>query len=265
MAPAEDAASATPFPDPIATPLDFLAIGAHPDDVEISCGGTLAAAAAEGLRAGILDLTRGEAATNGTPEIRAAEAREAARLLGAAGRWNAGLPDGGLHAHDAAQVRSAAAWIRVLRPDVVVVHFPRDRHPDHVAASELIDRAAYLAGLRRFECGVAADPFRPRVRYHFASRVGFTPSFVVDVTPHWPAKRAAILAHRSQVARDPGARATPLNRESFLDFVESRARHYGGMIGVDYGEPFHATEPIGVRALAGFLRTPQAAPGSFTG
>lgn len=254
------------FPDPQADPLDLLAIGAHPDDVEISCGGTLAAAAAEGLRVGILDLTRGETATNGTPEIRAAEAAEASRLLGASGRWNAGLPDGALHAHDPDQVRRTVRWLRALRPDVVLVHFPRDRHPDHVAASELIDRASYLSGRRRFETEAGAAPFRPRIRYHFASRIGFTPSFVVDVTAHWPAKRAAILAHQSQVSRVAAdARPTPLNREGFLEFVESRARHYGGMIGVLYGEPFHATEPIGVRALAGFFRAPQPAPGSFTG
>ena len=247
-------------------PLDLLAIGAHPDDVEISCGGTLASAAAEGLRTGILDLTRGESATNGPPETRAAEAAEAARILGAAGRWNAGLPDGGLHAHDPEQVRRAVHWIRTLRPGVVLVHFPRDRHPDHVAAAELIDRASYLAGLRRFECEDAPEPFRPRARYHFASRIGFEPSFVVDVTAHWKAKRDAILAHQSQVSRGTaGARPTPLNREDFLDFVESRALHYGLMIGVRYGEPFHATEPIGVRGLTGFLRTPQPTPGSFTG
>lgn len=255
------------LPSPDETPpLDLLAIGAHPDDVEISCGGTIAAASAEGLRAGILDLTRGESATNGTPELRAEEASEAARLLGAAGRWNAGLPDGGLHAHDPEQVRRAVAWLRALRPDVVVVHYPRDRHPDHVAAAELIDRASYLAGLRRFDGGTAAAPFRPRVRYHYASRIGFTPSFVVDVTARWEAKRAAILAHKSQVSRkEPGARPTNLNREGFLEFLESRGRHYGGMIGVLYGEPFHATEPIGVTALVPFLRAPQAAPGSFTG
>jgi N-acetylglucosamine malate deacetylase 1 len=255
---------AAPVPSDPGPPIDFLAIGAHPDDVEISCGGTIATAAAEGLRAGILDLTRGESATNGTPEIRAAEAAEAARLLGAAGRWNAGLPDGALHAHDPEQVRRAVLWLRALRPDVVVVHYPRDRHPDHVAAAELIDRASYLAGLRRFEAGGPA-PFRPRVRYHYASRVGFAPSFVVDVTARWEAKRAAILAHQSQVSRGAaGAHPTPLNREGFIEFVESRARHYGMMIGVRYGEPFHATEPIGVSALAPFLRAPQPAPGSFT-
>jgi len=256
-----------PSPDAVRIePLDLLAIGAHPDDVEISCGGTIAVAASEGVRAGILDLTRGESATNGTPEIRGAEAAEAARILGAAGRWNAGLPDGGLHAYDPEQVRRAVAWIRALRPEVVLVHFPKDRHPDHVAAAELIDRASYLAGLRRFDAGTGAEPFRPRARYHYVSRVGFSPSFVVDVTAQWDVKRNAILAHASQIRRDAaGAKPTPLNREGFVEFVESRARHYGGMIGVRYGEPFHATQPIGVRALAPFLNSPQPVPGSFTG
>lgn len=234
--------------------------------MEISCGGTLALAANEGLRTGILDLTRGESATNGTPEIRAEEAAEAARVLGMAGRWNAELPDGALHAYDPDQVRRVVLWLRALRPDVVLVHFPRDRHPDHVAAAELIDRASYLAGLRRFDAGSDAAPFRPRVRYHYASRVGFVPSFVVDVTAQWEVKREAILAHRSQVSRATAdARPTPLNREGFLEFVASRARHYGGMIGVAYGEPFHATEPVGVRSLASFLKAPQPTPGSFTG
>lgn len=258
MAPAPEATT-TPAP-----PLDVLAIGAHPDDVEISCGGTIALAAAQGLAAGILDLTRGELGTNGTPEIRAGEAAEAARLLGARGRWNAELPDGALHAQDAAQVGSAVAWLRRLKPDVVLVHFPRDRHPDHVAAAELIDRAIYLAGLRRLDA--EGEPFRPRVRYHYASRVGFDPTFVVDVTAVWETKRASILAHASQVTRQAaGARPTPINRDGFLGFLESRARHYGGMIGVEFGEPFHATEPLGIRSLDKLFRAPAPAPGAFTG
>jgi bacillithiol biosynthesis deacetylase BshB1 len=245
-------------------PLDLLAVGAHPDDVEISCGGTLATAAAQGLSVGILDLTRGELGTNGTPEIRAEEAASAASALGVAGRWNAALPDGGVHAHDPAQVRAVVSLLRMLRPNVVVAHFHQDKHPDHVAASALTDRAIYLAGLRRFDAD--GDPFRPRARYWFASRVGFTPSFVVDVTSAWDAKRAAIEAHRSQVSSDQaGSRPTPLNREGFLEFVESRARHYGGMIGVRFGEPFHATEPLGVRSLAGLLGAPRPESGAFTG
>jgi len=245
-------------------PLDLLAVGAHPDDVEISCGGTLAAAAAQGLSVGILDLTRGELGTNGTPEIRAEEAALAARSLGVAGRWNAALPDGGVHAHDPAQVGTVVSLLRALRPHVVVVHFSRDRHPDHVAASALTDRAIYFSGLRRFDA--EGEPFRPRARYWFASRIGFTPSFVVDVTSVWEVKRAAIEAHRSQVTRaHADARPTPLNREGFLEFVESRARHYGGMIGARYGEPFRTDEPLGVRSLAGLLGAPRPEAGAFTG
>jgi bacillithiol biosynthesis deacetylase BshB1 len=246
-------------------PLDLLAVGAHPDDVEISCGGTLALAARQGLRVGILDLTRGELGTNGTPEERSREAEAAARLLGARGRWNAALPDGGLVASDPGQTAEAVGWIRRLRPTVLLTHFPRDRHPDHVAASELLDRAWYLAGLRRYAPS-AEPPFRPRARYHFASRVGFTPSFIVDIGEVWDVKRRAILAHATQVSPDaPDARSTPLNSPDFLDRVESRARHYGAMIGARYGEPFHSTDPIGVRSLADFLDAPRVAPGSFTG
>jgi len=246
------------------SPLDLLAVGAHPDDVEISCGGTLATAAAQGLSVGILDLTRGELGTNGTPQIRAEEAALAARSLGVVGRWNAALPDGGVHAHDPAQVRAVVSMLRALRPNVVVTHFTRDRHPDHVAASALVDRAIYLSGLRRFDA--EGDPFRPRARYWFASRIGFTPSFVVDITAAWEVKRTAIEAHRSQVARDNAdARPTSLNRGGFLEFIESRARHYGGMIGVRYGEPFRADEPLGVRSLAGLLGAPRPEAGAFTG
>lgn len=245
-------------------PLRLLAIGAHPDDAEISCGGTLAAAVREGFAVGILDLTRGELGTNGTPEIRAAEAEAAARVLGVAGRWNAGLPDGGLDPYESGQVRRVVESLRAVRPEIVVSHFPQDRHPDHVAASALVDRAIYLAGLRHYDA--TGGPHRPRARYHFASRVGFTPSFVVDVTGTWETKREAILAHRSQVTRDgKDVVATPLNRDGFLEFVESRARHYGGMIGVRYGEPFHATDPMGVRTLAALFGAPRPAPGSFTG
>lgn len=245
-------------------PLDLLAIGAHPDDVEISCGGTLALAAAQGLSVGILDLTRGELSTNGTPEEREREGREAGRLLGVAGRWNAHLPDGGIAPHDPQQVAAVVARLRELRPSTLLTHFPRDKHPDHVAASEICDRAWYLAGLRRY--APQGIPFRADLRYHFASRVGFTPTFVVDVTETWDAKVRAILAHASQVSRSASdARPTALNTGDLLERLESRARHYGLMIGAKYGEPFHASEPLGVRSLETLLRAPRVAPGSFTG
>ena len=246
------------------SPLDLLAVGAHPDDVEISCGGILALAASQGLRAGVVDLTRGELATNGDPATREREAEDAARLLGLAARRNAGLPDGGIHAGDAAQEARLVELLRELRPTLVLAHYPQDRHPDHVEASRLTDRAIYQAGLRRYEA--PGEPFRPEGRWHFASRIGFVPSVVVDVTDCWERKRAAILAHASQVLRGgAGARETALNDPEFLARVESRARHYGAMIGVRYGEPLFSPEPLGLRDLAPLLRAARPHPSAFTG
>jgi len=245
-------------------PLDLLAVGAHPDDCDISCGGTLALAASQGYRAGILDLTRGEMGTNGTPEIRAAEASEAARILGLAGRWNAGLPDGGIRSLDPKQERVAANFLRALRPTVVLTHFPKDSHPDHVQASALMERALYLAGLVRFDAD--GEPFRPSARFHFASRIGFHPTLVVDVSDHWETKRRAILAHRTQVLREsPAARATQLNQPDFFERIEARMRHYGGMIGVRFGEPLVSDGPLGVRSLDMIFGAPKPVPGAFTG
>ena len=250
------------MPSPL--PLDFLAVGAHPDDVEISCGGTLAVAAAQGHAVGILDLTLGELATNGTVETRAAEAAEAANVLGVALRRNAELPDGAIDSRDPGQVRRVVALFRALRPTILLTHFPRDRHPDHGEASRLVDRAWYLAGLRRYEA--EGDPFRSEARYYFASRIGFEPSFVVDVTATWDAKRRAILAHRSQISREgQEARETVLNEPGFVERIETRARHYGGLIGVRYGEPFRSTEPLGFRSLEPLMRGARPQPGSFTG
>jgi N-acetylglucosamine malate deacetylase 1 len=244
--------------------LDLLAIGAHPDDVDISCGGTLALAAAQGYEVGILDLTRGELGTNGTPEIRAAEAAEAARLLGAAGRWNAELPDGGIRSLDPEQERRVVEWIRRLRPAILLTHFPHDRHPDHVQASLIAERAMYLAGLARYKADGA--PFRPSARFHFASRVGFHPTLVVDVTQQWETKRRAMLAHKSQVTQEgPSATPTQLNQPDFLERIEARMRHYGGMIGVRFGEPFHSDAPMGARDLAPIFGAPRPVPGAFTG
>ena len=245
-------------------PLDLLAIGAHPDDVDISCGGTLAAAAAQGYAVGILDLTRGELGTNGTPEIRAAEAAEAARLLGAAGRWNVGLPDGGVRSGDPDQEHRVVEWLRRLRPAILLTHYPQDRHPDHVQASLISERAWYLAGLARY--AATGEPFRASGRYHFVSRVGFQPTLVVDVSELWEKKRLAMLAHKSQVTQEvPGASPTQLNQPDFLERIESRMRHYGGMIGVRYGEPFYSDAPMGARSLSLIFGAPRPAPGAFTG
>jgi bacillithiol biosynthesis deacetylase BshB1 len=244
--------------------LDLLAIGAHPDDVEISCGGTLALAALQGYRVGILDLTRGERGTNGDPQTRAREADLAARILGVSIRRNAGLPDGGVAAADREQERALVAALRDLRPAILFSHFGQDRHPDHVGASQLVDRALYLAGLRRYEA--PGEPFRPDARWHFASRVGFHPTVVVDITSTWEQKREAIQAHGSQVSRTaPDRLPTALNAPDFLERIEARARHFGMMIGARYGEPFQSADPVGFRELRGFLGAPRPDPASFTG
>jgi bacillithiol biosynthesis deacetylase BshB1 len=198
-------------------------------------------------------------------EERAAEAAEAAGLLGVRLRRNAALPDGGIDPLDPAQVRSVVRILRELRPSILLTHAPLDRHPDHVEASRIVDRAWYLAGLRRFDPDAEEAPHRAEGRYHFASRIGFQPTFVVDVTPAWEEKRRAILAHRSQVSRGDGARVTPLNDPEFLARIEARARHFGSQIGVLHGEPFRATEPIGFRTLEALLRSARPDPGAFTG
>ena len=249
-------------PEP--APIQILAVGAHPDDVEISCGGTLAIAAAQGYSVGILDLTRGELSTNGTVEERAAEAAEAARVLGVAERRNAELPDGGIDARDPEQTRRVTRILRSLRPAILLTHAPLDRHPDHVEASRLVDRAWYMAGLRRFDD--QGEPHRAEARYFFASRLVFTPTFIVDITAAWDGKRRAILAHRTQVERtSASARPTPLNEPDFIERIEGRARHFGNQIGVRYGEPFRSTEPIGFRTLDFLFQSARPIPGSFTG
>jgi len=252
---------------PAQTPssLQILAIGAHPDDVEISCGGTLAVAARQGYAVGILDLTRGELSTNGTVEERAAEADEAARLLGVGARRNAGLPDGAVNALDPEQTRLVVRMLRLLRPTILLSHAPVDRHPDHVEASRIVDRAWYLAGLRQFDPQGGAAPHRAEGRYHFASRIVFQPTFIVDVTPAWEEKRRAILAHGSQVSRGTAARPTPLNDPDFLGRIEARARHFGNQIGALYGEPFLSTEPLGFRTFEALLGSARPEPGAFTG
>ncbi|HMI31268.1 MAG TPA: bacillithiol biosynthesis deacetylase BshB1 [Candidatus Limnocylindrales bacterium] len=251
------------MPPPESRPIQILAIGAHPDDVEISCGGTLALAARQGFAVGILDLTRGELSTNGTVEERAAEAAEAARILGIAERRNAELPDGGINPADPEQVRRVVALLRALRPGILLSHAPVDRHPDHIEASRIVDRAWYLAGLRQFKADGA--PHRAEGRYFFASRIVFEPSFIVDVTPVWEEKRRAILVHKTQVERSASSsRPTPLNAPDFIEHIEARARYFGGQIGVRYGEPFRSTEPLGFKTLDALFMSARPEPGSFT-
>ncbi len=223
-------------------PFDLLAFGAHPDDIEIGLGGCVARHTDEGRRVGLCDLTAGELGSNGTPQDRRAEADAAARVLGVLVRENLGWPDGGITGdHD--QLRSAVEIIRQLRPRTVAIPYWQDRHPDHVAASQVLATACHRSGLRRFE--TAHGPWRPEwVCYYFINDSA-PPSFVVDVSAWYDTKRAALDCHRTQFApADPSAVSTRLVGAGFRRLVESRDAQFGALSGVEFAEGLVVREPL---------------------
>jgi bacillithiol biosynthesis deacetylase BshB1 len=221
--------------------VDVLAISAHPDDVELTCGGTLARIAASGRRFGILDLTRGEMGTRGTPEQREEEARKAAAILGAAFRSSLDFGDGGLRTGRAEEL-ALVEEIRRARPRIVLAPWPEDRHPDHARAGTLVRDAAFYAGLRRIE--TAHPAHRPQQVLYFSTMYEHRPDFVVDVSATHEIKMQAIRAFASQF-HDPASKEpmTILATESFLAGVEGRARNAGMTIGVAFGEGFRSMRP----------------------
>jgi len=218
----------------------ILACGAHPDDVEIACGATLALAARQGHDTVILDLTRGEMGSNGDPELRAAEAAEAGRILDVGERHQAGLPDGHLNARDEGQRRAAVEWLRRLRPELLIIPARENRHPDHDQAHLLMKEAVFLAGLARFEA--EGEPARPRAVYETMERRIFRPDFVVDVSSLRDLKDDALRAYRSQFIRESGASPTLINDPAFLEAIRARDRYFGELAGCAWAEPFRALE-----------------------
>jgi bacillithiol biosynthesis deacetylase BshB1 len=229
--------------------LDVLAIGAHPDDVELGCGGTLALLARAGRRVGILHLTRGERGTRGTPEERLAEAERAAETLGASDLAFLDCGDGGLRTGEAEE-EALIEVLRAWRPDLVLGPAPRDRHPDHARAHALVEAACFYSGLReRGEASVDRPPHRPAAVFSFMQHDPFEPSFIVDVTETWEVKRQALAAYRSQLHQPEAERAEPVTKISTPEFslmVEGRARHFGTLVGATYGEPFWSRLPLAV-------------------
>ncbi|WP_419161225.1 bacillithiol biosynthesis deacetylase BshB1 [Candidatus Palauibacter sp.] len=226
-------------------PLDLLAIAAHPDDAELTCGGTLARAADEGYRTGILDLTRGEMASRGTPEIRAEEAARAGAALGVAVRANAGLPDARLENSQEAR-RVVVEHLRRLAPGTVILPYPRGRHPDHRIASELARDACFLAGLRRYEGGPGRRP--TKIVYAMAYREdAVKPTFVVPLTEEQ--FRRKIDAARCYASQFDGATAAgeifPAG-QPLVERIETASRHYGSLIRAPHGEPFLTDETMRV-------------------
>jgi bacillithiol biosynthesis deacetylase BshB1 len=234
---------------------DLAAFCAHPDDAELVMGGTLARAAALGRRVALLDLTRGEAGSRGTPETRAREAEEAARILGASHRESLSLPDAGL-ALVPEQKDAVVAALRRLRPRVVLLQHWEQRHPDHAVASRLVYDASFLAGLRSYRPDLGAA-FRPSKLVYATTMTEATdvrPSFVVDVTAVWETKLRAIAAFASQFTPAPGETGVlPLDR--FREAVELAGRRHGQQIGVRYGEGFVTREPLVVDDVASLAGT----------
>lgn len=227
------------MPDPV----DLLAIAAHPDDAELTCGGTLVKAAAQGHGTGIVDLTAGETGTRGDPSTRAQEAAAAAKVLGVTKRVNAGLPDAHLHNTDETR-RVVVELIRAFRPRVVILPFPVGRHPDHRVAAELGRDACYLAGLARYDAG--GDPHRPeKILYALAYREDpIQPTFVVDISGQFETKLDAIRCYASQFTGAKAAGEIFPTGQDLYQLVRVQNAHYGSLIRTAYGEPFMTYETV---------------------
>ena len=235
------------------TKVDILAIGSHPDDVELSAAGTLLRHAAQGKTFGLLDLTKGELGTRGTPQLRTLEGLASARLLGAAFREVLDLPDG-LFTHIPEHWLKIVRVIRACQPAIVLCNAPDDRHPDHSRAAKMAAEACFYAGLEKIEtwddAGKAQEKWRPDAVYHYVQDRQLTPDFVIDITPWFSRKMEAILSFRSQFfSPDDDAPSTPISGQDFLDFLEAKARVFGRPIQAQYAEGFLVDRTPGVRSL----------------
>lgn len=230
--------------------LDLLAIAAHPDDAELTCGGTLALAVKQGYAVGILDLVKGEAGTHGSAEKRAEEAAAATRALGVHSRANAGLQDAHLHNDDDSR-RRVITLIRRFRPRTVILPFPIGRHPDHRIASELARDACFLAGLQKYDApGKAHRPHK--ILYALAYREDpVKPTFVVDISSTFAAKMKSIRAYKSQFDGARNAGEIFPTGQHLYELVETQNAHYGSLIRTRFGEPFFTHETVKVDDVVG--------------
>ena len=225
------------------TTVDLLAIAAHRDDVELTCGGTLAKAVRAGHRVGIIDLTQGEMGTRGDPATRAAEAERAARTLGAAVRLNAGMRDAHL-TNDETSRKTLVELIRRTQPRVVILPFPVGRHPDHRVASELGRDACFLAGLAKYEPGRGGEAHRPyKILYALTYREDpVKPTFVIDITDVFETKLQAIRCYASQFDGAKAAGEVHPTGQDLYELIRVQSAHYGSLIRRRYGEPFYTHE-----------------------
>jgi bacillithiol biosynthesis deacetylase BshB1 len=237
--------------------LDLLAFGAHPDDVELGCGGTLLAAVAEGKKVGIIDLTQGELGTRGTVADRLKEGLLAGEMIGAAVRENLGMNDG-FFVNDQTHQMMIVEVIRKYQPDIILCNAPEDRHPDHGKAAKLVADAAFLAGLVKVQTthnGIAQTAWRPSHVFHYIQSRNLQPNFVVDISAYMDQKMASILAHASQFynpnSNEPN---TFISSDSFLEFIKGRAKEFGQQVGVQYAEGFISEKMIGIQSFDGLIQ-----------
>jgi bacillithiol biosynthesis deacetylase BshB1 len=228
--------------------LDILAFGVHPDDVELGCAGTIMAAIDQGKKVGIVDLTRGELGTRGTPTTRTQEAAAAAKIMGVDVRENLDMADG-FFVNDEAHQRKIIALIRKYQPDVILANAPEDRHPDHGRSAKLVSDAAFLSGLRKVETvhdGATQQAWRPAYTFHYIQDRFIQPSFVIDITKYMDRKIEAVLAYGTQFnSADTSEPQTYISSPQFLETVKARALMLGKRIGVGYAEGYITEKIIG--------------------
>lgn len=226
--------------------LDALAFGAHADDVEIGCSGTIIKLGALGHKTGVISLTKGEMATRGTPEIRAEEFNKAAEIMGLSAHKMLDIPDGRIERTWENKTKIIKE-IRTYKPKIVFAPYWITRHPDHEQTSILVRECAFLSGLKKIDTG--QEPFRPNKVIYYQTRFEFKPSFIVDISDFYPQKMKTILAYKSQFfnldkAKDKLGEETLISRPDFPERIETRDKQYGIYIGVKYGEPFLIREAL---------------------
>lgn len=231
--------------------LDLVVLAAHPDDAEMSCGGTIASAIAQGKKVGIIDFTRGELGTRGTPEIRANESAAASEILQISVRENLGFRDAFFKNNEEHQIKLITA-IRRYQPDIVLANAIEDRHPDHGKGAALAVDACFYSGLRMIQTlnfdGTTQNAWRPKALYHYIQDRFIKPDLVVDISNYWDLKEASIRAYKSQFY-DPNSTEPEsyLTSPEFLEFLKARSQEMGHMIGAKFGEGYTKTKTIGIK------------------
>ncbi len=235
--------------------LDILALAAHPDDVELSCGATIAKYCAEDKKVGIVDFTEGEMGTRGNPELRKEESAKAAIELGLVARENLGMADIFFENSIENQLKVVQV-IRKYRPEVLLINAPKDRHPDHARAAEMSKSAVFLAGLKKINTLEEGKPqaiWRPRVVYHYIQSQMLTPDFVLDVSAYVETREKAIWSFKSQLHNPDRKEETYISSPAFLKMLDARGKALGHSIGVEFGEGFIGTRNTGVSNLFALL------------